>query len=43
MKRLKDLNKEIKIVFIILISFFLVNKTVIAIEQFTAHGGPVKI
>tara|TARA_B100001093_G_scaffold140782_1_gene133287 strand:- start:2586 stop:3935 length:1350 start_codon:yes stop_codon:yes gene_type:complete len=42
MKRLKNLDKEINIIFIILISFFLVNKTVIAIEQFTAHGGPVK-
>ena len=38
----KNLIKEIKIIFIILISFLFVNKTATAIEQFTAHGGPVK-
>ena len=42
MVRNKNLNKEIRIIFIFLISFFLANKTVLAIEQYTAHGGPVK-
>lgn len=42
MVRNKNLNKEIRTIFIFLISFFLANKTVLAIEQYTAHGGPVK-
>ena len=37
-----NLIKEIKIIFIILISFLFVNNAAISIEQFTAHGGPVK-
>ena len=42
MVRNKNLNKDIRTIFIFLISFFLANKTVLAIEQYTAHGGPVK-
>ena len=42
MLRKNIIKKEFKIIFIILISFFLINKNVVAIEQYTAHGGPVK-
>ena len=38
----KILQNRIKIILLILISFFSVNKNLIAIEQYTAHGGPVK-
>ena len=38
----KILKLKIKIISIILIYFFINNKNVYAIEQFTAHGGPVK-
>ena len=38
----KVIQNKIKIMFIVLISFFLINKNASAIEQYTAHGGPVK-
>ena len=42
MRLSKIFQNKIKIIFIVLISFFLLNKGVSAIEQYTAHGGPVK-
>ena len=42
MRLKKILQNRIKIILLILISFFSVNKNTFAIEQYTAHGGPVK-
>ena len=42
MRLSKIFQNKIKIIFIVLISFFLLNQSVSAIEQYTAHGGPVK-
>ena len=42
MRLKKILQNRIKIILLILISFYLMNNNVKAIEQYTAHGGPVK-